>query len=94
MVLIVDSDNLGTPETAWLASGRLEELPSMVPPHVGRALVVAPHPDDEVLGAGGLVSRLLDGSIEVNVLAVTDGEGSHPHSSVAQDIDLASMRSQ
>ncbi|MEV7775933.1 PIG-L deacetylase family protein [Kitasatospora sp. NPDC086791] len=36
-----------------------------------RVLVVAPHPDDETLGAGGTIARLAEAGIEVHVLAVT-----------------------
>lgn len=39
----------------------------------GRVLVVAPHPDDEVLGAGGTIARLSDGGAEVVVAIVTSG---------------------
>ena len=37
-------------------------------------LVVAPHPDDETLGAGGLIAAQISRGIHVTVLAVTDGE--------------------
>jgi LmbE family N-acetylglucosaminyl deacetylase len=37
-------------------------------------LVVAPHPDDETLGAGGLIAAQRSRGIEVTVVAVTDGE--------------------
>lgn len=36
-----------------------------------RAVVVAPHADDEVLGAGGLMARLADAGWEVHVLFAT-----------------------
>lgn len=36
-----------------------------------RALVVAPHPDDETLGCGGTIARLAAAGAEVHVLAVT-----------------------
>jgi LmbE family N-acetylglucosaminyl deacetylase len=39
-----------------------------------RALVIAPHPDDEVLGAGGTMARLAEGGLEVVVLVVTQGK--------------------
>ena len=38
-----------------------------------RVLVIAPHPDDEVLGAGGTVARLSDAGAEVVVGIVTKG---------------------
>ncbi|MEU7145427.1 PIG-L family deacetylase [Nocardia sp. NPDC046473] len=36
-----------------------------------RALVIAPHPDDETIGPGGTIARLAAGHIEVHVLCVT-----------------------
>ena len=39
----------------------------------GRTLVIAPHPDDEVLGAGGTMARLTDAGHEVFVAVVTTG---------------------
>lgn len=39
-----------------------------------RILVVAPHPDDEVLGVGGTMARYADEGQEVNVVIVTKGE--------------------
>jgi LmbE family N-acetylglucosaminyl deacetylase len=41
-------------------------------------IVVAPHPDDEVLGVGGTVALLAGAGAEVIAVAVTDGEASHP----------------
>lgn len=42
----------------------------------GRTLVVAPHPDDEVLGAGGTIARLAAEGEEVFVAVVTEGKAS------------------
>jgi N-acetylglucosamine malate deacetylase 1 len=39
----------------------------------GRMLVVAPHLDDEVLGAGGTIARLADAGAEVVIAVVTRG---------------------
>jgi LmbE family N-acetylglucosaminyl deacetylase len=36
-----------------------------------RALVVATHPDDETLGAGGTIDRLVRSDVEVHVLVIT-----------------------
>ena len=93
MSLLVDAENLGTTEEAWAASDRLQELRHVAVPEAPRALIVAPHPDDEVLGAGGLMHRLLAASVQMELLAITDGEASHPLSSAARDIDLAAVRS-
>ena len=41
------------------------------------ALVVAPHPDDESLGCGGLIAEAARLGETVHVVVVTDGAGSH-----------------
>lgn len=56
---------------AVLAAAREWEPPA-VP-----TLVVAPHPDDEVLSSGGLIARQRGRGLEVRVLAVTDGEAAY-----------------
>ena len=56
-------------------------------------MLVAPHPDDEVLGAGGLVQRLVADGVPLHVVAVTDGEASHPRSWRARRMDLRAVRS-
>ncbi len=40
-------------------------------------MIVAAHPDDEVLGAGGLISMLAASRARLRLVAVTDGERSH-----------------
>jgi LmbE family N-acetylglucosaminyl deacetylase len=44
-------------------------------PAATRLLVVAPHPDDEVLGAGGLMQRVKATGGAVRVVYLTDGDG-------------------
>lgn len=41
-----------------------------------KVLVIAAHPDDEVLGMGGSIAKLTKEGNEVNVLIVTDGSSS------------------
>jgi LmbE family N-acetylglucosaminyl deacetylase len=41
-------------------------------------LVIAPHPDDEVLGCGGLILRARLEGRRVHVAYITDGSASHP----------------
>ncbi|MDD7940306.1 PIG-L family deacetylase [Actinomycetospora lutea] len=70
----------GTPEDAWWGPGGLDGVPARDPAAVrppGRVVVVAPHPDDEVLGVGGTLAVWAAECTEVAVVAVTDGEGSH-----------------
>ena len=45
-----------------------------------RALVVAPHPDDEAIGAWGLIRLLRRRGTHVAVLVASDGGASHPSS--------------
>ena len=40
-------------------------------------LIVAPHPDDEVIGCGGLIARLLEKGNPPHIIVMTGGEGSH-----------------
>ena len=46
----------------------------------GPILVLAPHPDDESLGCGGLIAAAHASGRAVFVLVLTDGTGSHPGS--------------
>lgn len=39
-----------------------------------RVLVIAPHPDDEVLGCGGLIAKVKEGDGEAHVLVMTVGD--------------------
>lgn len=45
-----------------------------------RLLVVAPHADDEAIGAHALMTRLRRRGVTVQVVVVTDGAASHPSS--------------
>lgn len=40
----------------------------------GRTLIIAPHPDDEVLGAGGTMARIAQSGQDVYVVVVTTGK--------------------
>jgi LmbE family N-acetylglucosaminyl deacetylase len=58
----------------------------------GPVLIVAPHPDDESIGCGGLIALLRQRGVEVKVVIVTDGTGSHPHSTSHPPERLAALR--
>lgn len=46
----------------------------------GPVLLLAPHPDDESLGCGGLLAEAAASGTPPFVLVLTDGTGSHPNS--------------
>jgi LmbE family N-acetylglucosaminyl deacetylase len=91
-----DLTGLGTAEERWRSSGLLAALPRVTPAELrpaGRVVVVAPHPDDETLGAGGtLAAWAAAADLPVTVVAVTDGEGSHPGSPTLRPEELAGRR--
>lgn len=56
-----------------------------------RAVVVAPHPDDETLGCGAVIARKRAAGTDVTVVVVTDGRHSHRSATVSPD-ELAALR--
>lgn len=86
----------GTSEATWqawpyLATARRLPLNTLVP--VGhRLVVVAPHPDDEVLACGGLLASHVARGGACLVAAVTDGEASHAGSTTVTPQALAMKR--
>jgi LmbE family N-acetylglucosaminyl deacetylase len=71
-------DRRGTGEQAWRAWPGLWKLPLAGLLAWPSAVVVAAHPDDEVLGVGGTLALLAAAGARLRVIAVTDGEASHP----------------
>jgi LmbE family N-acetylglucosaminyl deacetylase len=70
-----DPAQVGTPEGIWDAALKHEralELPDAA------VVVVSPHPDDEVLGAGGLIHAAAIAGLDITVWSVTDGEAAYP----------------
>lgn len=61
---------------------------------VRRLLVIAPHPDDESLGCGGLIARTIAAQGAVCTVFVTDGGASHPGSQAWPRERLATQRKQ
>jgi LmbE family N-acetylglucosaminyl deacetylase len=53
-------------------------------------IVFAPHPDDETLGCGGTIGRLVQSGVPVHLVVLTDGRGSHAHLMPADE--LAAIR--
>jgi len=75
---------LAAPLAAPWTSAPRERFASTTPERLvaggSRIVLVAPHPDDEVLALGATVAALARRGHEVLIVAVTDGEGSHPAS--------------
>ncbi|MFE5835655.1 PIG-L family deacetylase [Arthrobacter sp. NPDC056493] len=85
----------GTHEDAWAAGGlgTVGELPLDSAELSGTEFVVlVAHPDDESLGAGGLLARLASSGAHVEVLLCSAGEASHPGSSTTTPEQLAAVR--
>ncbi len=86
----------GTQEADWQAAPWLADadgalLDDMLPPG-SRLVIVAPHPDDEVLGCGGLIHDAVAAGREVCVVALTDGERAYPEEAAWPPARLAQAR--
>lgn len=89
-----DHADAGTAEDVWTTELTSRDLPS-----VGRLLhdrdrliVLAAHPDDETLGAGGLIASTHRAGWEIQVVCATAGEASHPQSTTHTPEQLADLR--
>lgn len=87
-----DSNLPGTPAEVWAADSRLAELPALDLGVGDRVIVIAAHPDDETLGAGGLIAECSLQGIPVQVVVVTDGAASHATSPEFTGAALAARR--
>lgn len=58
----------------------------------GPVIVLAPHPDDERLGCGGLISACRKRGIAVHIVCMTNGAASHPNSRLWPPVRLAARR--
>jgi LmbE family N-acetylglucosaminyl deacetylase len=83
---------LGTPESEWQLWPGLHRLPPLDLAGCERVVLLAPHPDDEILGVGGLLRLLSARGAAITLVAVTDGEASHPLSPTVTPKRLAALR--
>ncbi len=84
----------GTPAIVWRRHDSWGSVESIDLDGIDRLVVLAAHPDDETLGAGGLVATAVRRGLDVQILCATDGEGSHPDSPTHTPEDLAVMRAE
>jgi LmbE family N-acetylglucosaminyl deacetylase/SAM-dependent methyltransferase len=87
-----DHRESGTAEAVWAASGLLREIRPLTLDGLRRLFVVAAHPDDESLGAGGLIAVAAAQGAAVTVVVATTGEASHPDSPTTGPAELAALR--
>ena len=73
--LLPDPSIQGTDESSW--QSMLDGVPLWAPAD-GPLLIVSPHPDNEVLGAGGLIYMWRQSGRKVIILSLTDGEAAYP----------------
>ena len=84
----------GTTVETWQNWQGLQQLPPLdlktCFPKERRVCILAPHPDDEILGCGGLIQQLVQQGNHILIVAVTNGTASHPHSRLytAQELNI------
>jgi len=87
-----DHRDAGTQAAVWRADPRFTRAAPLDLADIRRLVVVAAHPDDETLGAGGLISRAARSGIDVTVVVASLGEASHPRSPTHDAARLAQIR--
>ena len=88
----------GTALQHWQDAQCLAHMPqttlTQLVPEGARAVVIAPHPDDEVLGFAGLLQQLNAAHYPLLLISITDGTASHPGSTFWPVEQLAEQRAQ
>ncbi|MDQ2757123.1 MAG: PIG-L family deacetylase [Actinomycetota bacterium] len=88
-------DGAGTTALEWVRRPEWAEVPLWNPlgaDRPERVVVVAAHPDDESLGAGGVIAMIRAAGIPVTLVVATAGERSHPRSPTITATALAGQR--
>src|SRR6185436_13266441 len=65
--------------SSWFGFARIQISDSRaweIEPHE-RIMVIAPHPDDEVLAAGGVIANAVQCGIPLRVIVATNGDASY-----------------
>jgi LmbE family N-acetylglucosaminyl deacetylase len=68
------------------------QLSTILPPSGEPVTIIAPHPDDEVLGVGGVMSRLVGDGHRLRLIAVTEGEAAFGRATPARRRELGRRR--
>ena len=81
-----------TDELDWRTLLDARDLPTFDCAGLQKVVVLAAHPDDQTLGAGGLVQVLQAGGAEVSLIVASDGEATFPALDPAERVDVAATR--
>jgi LmbE family N-acetylglucosaminyl deacetylase len=86
------------PSQIWNSAPQLDSIPvistqSLVPTGA-RAVLIAPHPGDEVVTCGGLLQLLSNLGHPLQLISITDGSASHPGSRQWSEKRLSVFRPQ
>lgn len=88
----------GTSQKAWQNWAGLQTMARLDVatrfPAQQRVCLFAPHPDDEILGCGGLLQQLAANGNGILLVHVTNGTQSHPHSQIYSQDKLNIIRPQ
>lgn len=81
-----------TSPEVWAAALVEHRPPRFDPAAHRRVVVVAAHPDDETIGAGGVLQSLRAAGAEITVVVATDGEAAYPGLGASARGELARRR--
>ncbi len=81
-----------TPPAEWARAVERQRPAAFDPATFDRVVVVAAHPDDETLGAGGVLRALAAAGVELALVVATDGEAAYPALDAAARCELAGVR--
>ena len=88
----------GTSQDAWQNWAGLHNMPRLDGAtnfsSQQRACIFAPHPDDEILGCGGLLQQFAANGNHIILVHVTHGTQSHPNSQIYSPAKLNTIRPQ
>jgi len=86
----------GTAESVWWSAREWDDVPTLdisaIAARYRNVLIVSAHPDDETLGAGGLMTDLADLGVSITVAVATAGEKCQPNLSTSQQQRMAVRR--
>jgi LmbE family N-acetylglucosaminyl deacetylase len=93
-VVSFDAHAGGTPSILWETDYRFTLAAEADLDEIRELVVIAAHPDDETLGAGGLIALAADRNVPITVIVVTDGSASHPSSMSVTTQRLRALRAE